>query len=285
MEEESGRGITNIRTRVNVVGLVQGVGFRPFVWREAVARGLGGFVGNDADGVVLEVEGPPDRVSALVTALSSPPPLARVDGVSCTPLPVVGDTAFVIRDSDLTGARRALVSPDTATCADCLRELHDPADRRYLHPFVNCTSCGPRYTIVESVPYDRSRTTMAPFPMCPSCAAEYVDPANRRFHAEPVACPSCGPALSLVGHSGDPIAGAVSLLRAGSVLAVKGLGGYHLAVDACSEAAVSLLRSRKHREDRPFALMVASVSEAPQLCVVSPAELELLTSPARPIVI
>ncbi len=170
----------------------------------------------------------------------------------------LGDTAFVIRESDLTGARRALVSPDTATCADCLRELNDPGDRRYLHPFVNCTSCGPRYTIVESVPYDRSRTTMAAFPMCAECGAEYTDPGNRRFHAEPVACPSCGPTLSLVGHSGDPIAGAVALLRAGSVLAVKGLGGYHLAVDACSEAAVSLLRSRKHREDRPFALMVGS---------------------------
>jgi hydrogenase maturation protein HypF len=163
--------------------------------------------------------------------------------------------------------------------------LHDPADRRYLHPFVNCTSCGPRYTIVESVPYDRSRTTMAPFPMCPSCRAEYVDPANRRFHAEPVACPSCGPSLALVGRSGEPIAGAVALLRAGSVLAVKGLGGYHLAVDACSENAVSLLRSRKHREDRPFALMVGSVEAASELCVISPAELELLTSAARPIVI
>jgi hydrogenase maturation protein HypF len=285
LEEESGRGITTIRTRVNVAGLVQGVGFRPFVWREATARGLCGFVGNDADGVVLEVEGLPGDVSALVTALSSPPPLARVDGVSCIEVPVVGDVAFSIRDSDLTGARRALVSPDTATCADCLRELHDPTDRRFLHPFVNCTSCGPRYTIVESVPYDRSRTTMSPFPMCDACRAEYTDPSNRRFHAEPVACPSCGPSLRLLGNSSDPIAGAVALLRAGSVLAVKGLGGYHLAVDAGSESAVSLLRSRKHREDRPFAVMVRSVSEAAELCEISGLELELLTSPARPIVI
>ncbi len=262
MTAESGRGITTIRTRVIVTGLVQGVGFRPFVWREAVSRGLSGFVGNDADGVVLEVEGDDVAVSALVTALSSPPPLARVDGVSCTPMPVVGESAFVIRESDLGGARRALVSPDTATCADCLRELHDPGDRRYLHPFVNCTSCGPRFTIVESVPYDRSRTTMAAFPMCAACAAEYADPSDRRFHAEPVACPSCGPRLSLVGFAGDPIAGAVALLRAGSVLAVKGLGGYHLAVDACSESAVARLRARKHREDRPFALMVATVAQA-----------------------
>ncbi len=274
---------------MNVVGLVQGVGFRPFVWREATARGLCGFVSNDADGVVLEVEGSPDAVSGLVTALSTPPPLARVDGLSSTPVPALGDSCFVIRDSAVVGARRALVSPDTATCADCLRELDDPGDRRYLHPFVNCTSCGPRFTIVEAVPYDRSRTTMAAFPMCPECQAEYTDPANRRFHAEPVACPRCGPTLSLmgslVGHAGDPIAGAVALLRAGSVLAVKGLGGYHLAVDACSEAAVALLRSRKHREDRPFALMVGSVAEALELCDIAPAELELLTSPARPIVI
>jgi hydrogenase maturation protein HypF len=267
------------------MGLVQGVGFRPFVWREATARGLSGFVGNDADGVVLEVEGPAENVSALVTALSTPPPLARVDALSSTPVPAIGDSCFVIRDSDVAGARRALVSPDTATCADCLRELNDPGDRRYAHPFVNCTSCGPRFTIVESVPYDRSRTTMAPFPMCSECEDEYTDPANRRFHAEPVACPRCGPTLSLMGDAGDPIAGAVALLRAGSVLAVKGLGGYHLAVDACSETAVALLRSRKHREDRPFALMVGSVAEALDLCEVSPAELELLASPARPIVI
>jgi hydrogenase maturation protein HypF len=285
LEEESGGGIRTIRTRVKIVGLVQGVGFRPFVWREATSRGLRGFVGNDAGGVVLEAEGSADAVAALVTALSSPPPLARVDGVTCTEIPVSGDISFTIRDSDLSGARRALVSPDTATCADCLRELHDPTDRRYLHPFVNCTSCGPRFTIVESVPYDRSRTTMSSFPMCSSCAAEYADPADRRFHAEPVACPSCGPRLTFVGHTGDPIAGAADLLRGGGVLAVKGLGGYHLAVDACSENAVSLLRSRKHREDRPFALMVASAAEASELCEISPAELELLTSPARPIVI
>ncbi len=264
---------------------MQGVGFRPFVWREAMARGLTGFVGNDSGGVVIEVEGAPDQVSSFVAALSVPPPLARVDGTSCAALPVVGDASFTIRESDLTGARRALVSPDTATCADCLRELHNPADRRFLHPFVNCTSCGPRYTIVESVPYDRSRTTMSSFPMCDACQAEYTDPANRRFHAEPVACPSCGPSLTLLGHSGEPVAGAVELLRAGRVLAVKGLGGYHLAVDACSEAAVALLRSRKHREDRPFALMVGSVEAASELCEISPAELELLTSAARPIVI
>ena len=159
-------GCHRIRTRVNVVGLVQGVGFRPFVWREATARGLFGFVGNDSGGVVLEVEGSPDAVSGLVTALSTPPPLARVDGLSSTPVPTIGDSCFVIRDSDVGGARRALVSPDTATCADCLRELNDPGDRRYVHPFVNCTSCGPRFTIVEAVPYDRSRTTMAAFPMC-----------------------------------------------------------------------------------------------------------------------
>jgi hydrogenase maturation protein HypF len=267
------------------LGLVQGVGFRPFVWREATARGLRGFVGNDTSGVVLEVEGPADDVSALVAALSAPPPLARVDRVTRVDVPAVGDLAFTIRDSNVAGARRALVAPDTATCADCLRELHDPTDRRYLHPFINCTSCGPRLSIVESVPYDRSRTTMSAFPMCDACRAEYADPANRRYHAEPVACPFCGPTLTLVGHSGDPIAGAVDLLRAGAVLAVKGLGGYHLAVDACSESAVARLRSRKHREDRPFALMVVNVSQAQELCEISDRDLDLLTSPPRPIVI
>ena len=247
--------------------------------------GLSGWVGNDSAGVILEVEGQPTQVSALLTALSSPPPLARVDAVRSTPVPPLGDPGFVVRGSDLDGPRTALISPDTATCAECLRELHDPTDRRYMHPFINCTSCGPRYSIVESVPYDRSRTTMAPFPMCSVCAAEYQDPSDRRFHAEPVACPRCGPALRLLDSAGDPLAGTVSLLRSGSVVAVKGIGGYHLAVDASSESAVALLRGRKHREDRPFAVMVGDVSAARSLCFVGSLELELLTSAARPIVI
>ncbi len=279
-----------VRVRAHVAGLVQGVGFRPFVWREATSRGLGGWVGNDAAGVVLEVEGDAEAVAGLLAALTRPPPLARVDEVRSEPQAPHGDVGFQVRGSDTAGARRALVSPDTATCADCLRELHDPADRRFGYPFANCTNCGPRYTIVESVPYDRSRTTMAAFPLCPACRVEYEDPADRRFHAEPVCCPACGPQLRLVDAAGgelpgDPVAGATALLRAGAVLAVKGLGGYHLAVDAGQERAVATLRRRKHREGRPFALMVADLAAAEQLCEVGPQERALLTGAARPIIL
>ena len=286
----SSQAAVRVRLRAHVTGLVQGVGFRPFVWRQATARGLAGWVGNDAAGVVLEVEGEAEEVDALLAALRTPPPLARVDEVSSHRLPVTGETGFVVRRSTSAGARTALVSPDTATCSECLRELHDPADRRAGYPFVNCTNCGPRYTIVHAVPYDRSRTTMAQFPLCPACQAEYEDPSDRRFHAEPVCCPVCGPTLALLGRDGRSIDGpvvetAVDLLRAGQVLAVKGLGGYHLAVDAGDEQAVSALRRRKHREDRPFALMVPDVATARELCDVGPEETELLTSAARPIVL
>jgi hydrogenase maturation protein HypF len=279
-----------VRVRAYVSGVVQGVGFRPFVWREATDRGLSGWVGNDATGVVLEVEGAAEAVSSLLDALRRPPPLARVDEVRSEPMSPAGGMGFQVRASDTAGARRALVSPDTATCPDCLRELHDPADRRFGYPFINCTNCGPRYTIVLSVPYDRSRTTMASFPMCADCQAEYDDPANRRFHAEPVCCPACGPRLRLVDRSGrevagDAVAGAVALLLRGAVVAVKGLGGYHLAVDARQEAAVATLRGRNHREDRPFALMVRDVDTARDLCEIGPEELALLTSRARPIVL
>ena len=279
-----------VRQRVHVRGQVQGVGFRPFVWREATRCGLSGWVGNDEDGVVFEVEGATHQVEALMEALSCPPALARVDEVLSAPLSPTGGSGFAVRASAVGGARRALVSPDTGTCTDCARELHDPTDRRFGHPFVNCTSCGPRYTIVESVPYDRSRTTMAGFPMCPACQAEYDDPVDRRFHAEPVCCPACGPVLQLLDRSGGAAAGsavsaAVDLLRSGKVVAVKGLGGFHLAADARSEDAVATLRRRKHREDRPFALMVSGVDAARGLCEVGPEEAALLTSAARPIVL
>jgi hydrogenase maturation protein HypF len=279
-----------VRVRVSVSGLVQGVGFRPFVWREATSRGLSGWVGNDAVGVVLEAEGTAESVAALLDALRRPPPLARVDDVRSEPRPPTGAAGFQVRASDTDGARRALISPDTTTCADCLRELHDPADRRFGYPFINCTNCGPRYTIVRSVPYDRSRTTMASFPMCAACQSEYDDPGDRRFHAEPVCCPSCGPRLRLLDAAGralagEPLAGTVALLREGAVVAVKGLGGYHLAVDAEQEAAVASLRARKHREHRPFALMVADADGARELADLDDEELTLLTSVARPIVL
>ena len=277
-----------IRARVWVSGRVQGVGFRPFVWRAATSRGLSGWVGNDALGVVLEVEGRGSAVAALLAELHSPPPLALVDQIRSESMDTLGGGTFEIRKSVIGGARQALVAPDTATCTDCLRELHDPDDRRFGHPFVNCTSCGPRYTIVESVPYDRSRTTMGAFVMCRDCTREYEDPTDRRFHAEPVCCPRCGPTLRLDGSAGNgsaAVAEAVALLRAGSVVAVKGLGGYHLCADATLEPAVGALRRRKHREDRPFAVMVADLAAASRLCELNPLESELLASPARPIVV
>jgi hydrogenase maturation protein HypF len=274
-----------VRLRVRVSGLVQGVGFRPFVWRAATELGLSGWVSNDPAGVVIEVEGDPAGIASMMIALQAPPPLARVDAVDSHPVPALGGSGFEVRISDLSGARVAQVSPDTATCADCLRELHDPTDRRFGYPFLNCTNCGPRYTIVLSVPYDRSRTTMASFPLCADCEQEYLDPGNRRFHAEPVCCPACGPSLVLSGAAGSPLAEAVEVLRAGGIVAIKGLGGFHLAVDATQDAAVAALRGRKHREHRPFALMVRDVAAARALAELGAEEESLLTSTARPIVL
>ncbi|HWG14885.1 MAG TPA: carbamoyltransferase HypF [Streptosporangiaceae bacterium] len=286
-----------VRKAIRVEGIVQGVGFRPFVYTLASGLGLGGLVGNDADGVFAEVEGSAADVEQFLRRLArEAPPLARVDRVRSWPLePAVTGTGdaggFTIVPSPVgAGPRRALVSPDTATCADCLRELADPADRRFGYPFINCTNCGPRFTIVRDVPYDRARTTMGPFTMCAACAAEYRDPANRRFHAEPVCCARCGPALTLTGPDGapwggDPVTRAAALLRDGQILAVKGLGGYHLAVDATSEKGAATLRQRKHREDKPFAVMVPDMIAARSLAEVNDAAAGLLASPARPIVL
>jgi len=290
---------------VRVDGVVQGVGFRPAVFLLAEELGLSGFVLNDARGVLIEVEGPPEAVTRFVDELPGrAPPLARIEGLGVADVPVVGGGGFTIRPSPLGGAPEALVSPDTATCADCLHELLDPADRRHRYPFINCTNCGPRFTIVEGVPYDRSRTTMAGFVMCSRCQAEYDDPRNRRFHAQPNACPDCGPRARLVGaeaagaaSSGrftsvkeanrplDAVAAAAALLRDGAIVAVKGIGGYHLACLAGDEQAVATLRARKHREDKPFAVLVADVDAARALVVLGDDEAALLTSPARPIVL
>jgi hydrogenase maturation protein HypF len=283
-----------VRTAVRIEGVVQGVGFRPFVYGLATNLGLSGLVGNDVDGVFAEVEGEEQAVSKFLVLLrQQAPPLARIDRVSTRALTPTGSAEFAIAPSQRGGPRRALVSADSATCADCLRELADPADRRYRYPFINCTNCGPRFTIIRDVPYDRPLTTMSRFAMCVQCAAEYHDPADRRFHAQPVCCPACGPRLALTdfvgtplpGGAADPIAAAADLLRAGLVLAVKGLGGYHLAVDAGNEAAAGALRARKHREDKPFAVMVADVAAARQLCAVSETAERLLVSARRPIVL
>ncbi|HEY3647025.1 MAG TPA: carbamoyltransferase HypF [Streptosporangiaceae bacterium] len=275
-----------VRTAVRVEGVVQGVGFRPFVYALATGLGLTGLVGNDLDGVFAEVEGPEAAVAEFLGRLElQAPPLARIERVTTRALRPVRSASFVIAASESAGLRRTLVSADTATCADCLRELADPADRRHEYPFINCTNCGPRFTIVRDVPYDRPLTTMAPFAMCERCAAEYHDPADRRFHAQPTCCPACGPRLALDDDSEDPLHAAAELLRHSRILAVKGLGGYHLAADAACEQAVAALRQRKHREDKPFAVMAADLAAAAELAEVDAAAAALLTGPARPIVL
>ncbi|WP_275461442.1 carbamoyltransferase HypF [Streptomyces noursei] len=286
------------RRRITVRGIVQGVGFRPFVHGLATDLGLSGHVSNTGEGVVTEVEGPPGALHHFGTRLrAEAPPLAVVEAVEGEDIAVTGGTGFAILPSHAHGPARTLVAPDAATCDACLAELTDPADRRYRHPFVTCTHCGPRFTIVRALPYDRAQTTMAGFPMCPRCAAEYADPADRRFHAQPVACHDCGPRLRLLavdpdarGGSprpvpGDPVAGARRLLAEGAIVAVKGLGGYHLVCDAGNDRTVRELRRRKARGDKPFALMARHVDDAARLVELGEEERALLTGPVRPIVL
>lgn len=271
---------------------MQGVGFRPYLYGLATELALAGHVTNTAEGVVVEVEGAASAVARFCDRIAAQaPPLARVESVRHREMPPVGDTAFTILTSRTGGPARTLVSPDAATCADCLAELADPADRRYRHPFVNCTHCGPRFTIVTGVPYDRAHTTMAGFPLCADCAREYADPADRRFHAQPVACPACGPRLRLLvppsdDRSGaDPVTEARVLLAGGAILAVKGLGGYHLACDATNEEAVARLRRRKARGDKPFAVMVRRTADVEHLVRLGPEERNLLEDAVRPVVL
>ena len=278
------------RRRVRVDGVVQGVGFRPFVHSLAHRLGLAGHVGNDVHGVFVEVEGNQGSLERFLIRLrSDAPPLAVIDDISVQSIPPCGETEFRIVTSDGAGAADTLVSADSTTCEDCLREMFDPADRRFRYPFINCTNCGPRFTIVRDVPYDRALTTMAGFRMCERCAAEYSDPGDRRFHAQPVCCPRCGPRLTLVDsagrYGGEPLGQAVRVLTGGGVLAVKGLGGYHLAVDATHSDAAAALRKRKHREEKPFAVMVRDLDAARELCVIDEAAERLLTSRRRPIVL
>jgi hydrogenase maturation protein HypF len=276
-----------VRTEVRVEGVVQGVGFRPFVYALANRLGLAGLVGNDVHGVFVEVEGPSGRVDDFVIALSTDaPPLASVERVATREIAPTGAPGFTIVASPAGGERATLVSADSSTCADCLAELADPRDRRFGYPFINCTNCGPRFTIVRDVPYDRPFTTMAEFAMCADCAAEYHDPADRRFHAQPTCCPACGPRVTLLDHDvDDPIAAAADVLLGGAILAVKGLGGYHLATDATNATTAVALRARKHREDKPFAVMVSTVEQARALCEVDELAESLLVSRRRPIVL
>jgi hydrogenase maturation protein HypF len=281
------------RVRIDVRGAVQGVGFRPFVFQCATKLGLVGWVENTSFGVRLEAEGEADGIAALRRAIEeSPPPNASIASVEVEELEPRAEEAFVIRTSVSQGARVAQILPDLATCEDCLGELFDPKDRRYLYPFINCTHCGPRYSIVEDVPYDRARTSMRHFAMCPACRAEYEDPLNRRFHAEPNACPVCGPRLSLwdgggaiVAQDYDALLEAAEAIRAGKIVAAKGIGGFHLIVDARSDEAVRRLRARKARAEKPFAVMFPSLAEVQRECDMAPEERALLVSPACPIVL
>ena len=282
-----------VRVRADVRGTVQGVGFRPFAYRLAAELGLTGWVTNSPGGAVVEAEGPRAAVDEFVRRLRRDHPSAcRIDAVELTPAPPAGYTTFDICPSATAGPVAVCIPPDLATCADCRRELFDPADRRYRYPFSSCTACGPRFSIVEAVPYDRARTTMRRFPLCPRCRAEYETPADRRFHAEPTACPDCGPRLALWRPDGTVLAAgddalrlAAESVRAGRVVAVKGLGGFQLVCDARDADAVAVLRRRKGREEKPFAVMVPDLPAAEACCEVSAEEARLLTSPEAPIVL
>jgi hydrogenase maturation protein HypF len=268
------------RVRVKVGGVVQGVGFRPFVYRMARRLDLAGFARNSSAGLVAEVEGEAAAVDRFVAAIvEEAPPLARVGEVEVAEMPATGDRGFTIRESLEAVGEFALVSPDVATCDACRREIFDPANRRFHYPFTNCTDCGPRYTIVEDIPYDRPNTTMRVFAMCPACRAEYDDPADRRFHAQPNACPVCGPRLSITVWE------AQGRLAAGEILAIKGLGGFHLGCDARNQEAVERLRSRKRRSDKPFAVMCRDMTAVARVCVAGEVERSALEGPEHPIVV
>jgi hydrogenase maturation protein HypF len=284
---------TSARLRATVQGAVQGVGFRPFVYRLATEAGLTGWVNNSPQGVCIEVEGPRGDLDGFLARLpQETPPQARIGRLESVFLAPAGYEAFTIRPSETGGPRSTLILPDLATCPDCRAEILDPQARRYRYPFTNCTNCGPRFTIIEALPYDRPNTTMRDFPLCPACRAEYENPADRRFHAQPIACPICGPRLELWNPAGLLAAGGDTALRAagmairaGAIVAIKGLGGFQLLADARNDAAVRTLRARKAREEKPFALMVPTLEDARAICRVSPAEARLLTSSAAPIVL
>lgn len=274
--------------RLRVTGVVQGVGFRPFVHRLAARHSLGGWVRNAAGEVQIELEGATEAIADFQTALrQEAPPLARIERVELEPLSPAGRTAFEIRSSSLDSDRRQPVSPDVALCATCEAELFDPGNRRYRYPFITCTDCGPRFTVIEAMPYDRERTSMRVFPQCAECSREYHDPASRRYHSETNSCPRCGPRIWLEpGTRGDdPIAAAAKLLRSGRIVAVRGLGGFHLACDATDDSAVRLLRERKRREQKPLAVMVRTLAEARAQVRLTAPEAELLASRERPIVL
>ncbi|MFN3231339.1 MAG: carbamoyltransferase HypF [Alphaproteobacteria bacterium] len=279
------------RLRLEISGTVQGVGFRPFLYRLARAHGLAGFAMNADTGVTAEIEGPPGAVEDFITDVRrAPPPHAIIRGIATRAVPLTGSNDFQLRESIRVVTGETSVLPDLATCDACLTEIFDPTDRRYLYPFTNCTDCGPRFSLIEALPYDRDRTSMRHFVMCPTCGAEYLDPASRRFHAEPNACPDCGPRLelrdgerALLADRHAALQAAAAAIRSGQIVAVKGLGGFHLMVDAGDEAAVQRLRDRKMRQQKPFALMFPNIDSIRGCCAVSEAEANLLSGRERPI--
>ena len=284
--------LMRVRKEIRVSGIVQGVGFRPYVYRLAADRNLAGNVSNTPAGVTIEVQGPADVVEDFVSRLpADAPALSQITSVLVREVPCEPDRHFEILPSHTSDHASALISPDVAVCEDCLRELFDPRDRRHLYPFINCTNCGPRFTIMRDVPYDRSRTSMSAFPMCAQCRAEYEDPHSRRFHAQPNACWDCGPQLGFWDAEGhamkalDPIESAAGRILSGDIVAVKGLGGFHFAVDANNSAAVERLRQRKRRIEKPFAVMVHDIEAASQLCEMDDEARRVLTSRQRPIVL
>jgi len=281
------------RVMIKVRGVVQGVGFRPFIYQLARRCRLNGWVRNQSDGVEIEVAGLAGSVRDFIVSISrEPPPLARIVKVETSDLPYEELEEFSITSSREIESRTTLISPDVCTCPDCLRELFDPSDRRFRYPFINCTNCGPRYTIIKDIPYDRAKTTMDSFDMCPQCRIEYDDPLDRRFHAQPNACPQCGPQVwledargSVIATAGEAVVKASALLDSGSIVSIRGLGGFHLAVKATGEAAVSRLRSRKIREEKPFAVMFSQLEEIRRYCHLNAREEALLTGHERPIVL
>jgi hydrogenase maturation protein HypF len=284
------------RQRLLVQGAVQGVGFRPFIYRLAAEIGIQGWVSNSAQGVLIEAEAARPQLDTFVAQIEAQkPPHSSIQRILVEPIPAIGTldhSKFEIRESSGTGSRSAIILPDLGTCPDCLREMLDPSDRRYRYPFTNCTHCGPRYSIIESLPYDRPNTTMHSFVMCKECRAEYEDPMDRRFHAQPTACPTCGPQLRLWDSKGEEIAlrddalfAAAEAIRQGDVVALKGMGGFQLLVDARNPEAVQQLRERKNRPDKPFAVMVTTIAQVKALCEVSEIEERLLCSSEAPIVL
>jgi hydrogenase maturation protein HypF len=280
------------RAKATINGIVQGVGFRPFIYHLAQKGGLGGYIANTGTGVDIEVEGEPRKIENFFREVQTrKPPLARITHIEMQYLPPLSYQDFVIRRSHVETYRSALITPDVSVCEDCLQEMNDPGDRRYRYPFINCTNCGPRYTIIEDIPYDREKTSMASFSMCEKCRKEYGEPADRRFHAQPIACWECGPTVRLHESSGkpveglDPISETCKLLRSGKIIAIKGLGGFHLAVDATDGKAVERLRERKNREEKPLALMSPSIEKIAQFAHMNTQEAQLLESPERPIVL